>query len=202
MLDRYMRGVKEAVLRPIFILLKDYHPLWFTLFGLLFGIATAFAAYTQFYWLAFLFWVISRIFDAIDGGVARYANRQSDLGGYLDIVIDHIVYAIIPIGIVLGAPSNFGYTMLALLLTTFYVNGASWMYLSAILEKRAAGAATRGEQTSVTMPEGLIGGSETIIFYSAFVLFANWYPWLFAAMGFLVVITIIQRIPWAVRELQ
>ena len=201
MLDIYMRGIKEMVFRPLAWQLRAFHPLWFTLFGLLFGLGTAVAAVYQFYWLGFAGWIISRIFDGLDGGVARHTNRQSDLGGYLDILIDHAVYASIPIGIVLGDPSPIGWLMGTLLLSSFYINGASWMYLSAILEKRAAGASARGEQTSVTMPEGLIGGSETIIFYSAFFLWPQWYPWLFGVMAALVAITIVQRVPWAMREL-
>lgn len=201
MLDIYMREIKEMVFQPLAWQLRAFHPLWFTFLGLLFGVGAAVAAVYQLYLLAFAGWIISRIFDGLDGGVARHTNRQSDLGGYLDIMIDHAVYASIPVGIVIGDPSPVGCLILALLLSSFYINGASWMYLSAILEKRAAGAAVRGEKTSVTMPEGLIGGTETILFYSAFLLWPQWYPWLFGAMAILVAITIIQRIPWAVREL-
>ena len=201
MLDETMREVKGHVFRPIANQLRSIHPLWFTLLGLLFSLATAVAAAYQQYWLGFFCWCMSRAFDALDGEVARATNQQSDLGGYLDIIIDHIGYAAIPIGVVLGQPSEAGHIALALLLSSFYINGASWMYLSALLEKRAAGAAARGEQTSVTMPAGLIGGSETIILYSAFLLLAQWYEWLFGLMMVLVVITILQRIPFAVREL-
>ena len=202
MLDETMRVVKGQVFRPIASPLRNIHPLWFTFLGLLFGLASAVAAAYQQYWLGFFCWCISRALDALDGEVARLTNQQSDLGGYLDILIDHVGYAAVPIGVVLGRPTEAGFILLPLLLASFYINGASWMYLSALLEKRAAGAAARGEQTSVTMPAGLIGGSETIILYSAFLLLSPWYEWLFGLMMILVVITILQRIPFAVRELK
>jgi hypothetical protein len=87
------------------------------------------------------------------------------------------------------------------MLATFYVNAASWMYLSAILEKRAAGAQAQGEQTSVTMPSGIIGGTETIIFYTIFIVLNQWYVWLFGVMTILVLFTIIQRLIWAAKHL-
>jgi hypothetical protein len=51
------------------------------------------------------------------------------------------------------------------------------------------------------MPAGLIGGTETIIFYSAFIVFHSVLPWLFGLMGLLVVVTILQRLLWAIRHL-
>ena len=90
---------------------------------------------------------------------------------------------------------------LALLLSSFYVNAASWMYLSAVLEKRSVGAAARGETTSVTMPSGLIEGTETILFYALFLLFPGSLPLLFGAMSLLVWLTVGQRLIWALRHL-
>jgi hypothetical protein len=76
------------------------------------------------------------------------------------------------------------------------------MVLSAILEKRAAGAATRGELTTVTMPRGLVGGTETILFYTAFLLWPGLLPWLFSAMAVMVLIGVVQRLWWAQRNLK
>jgi phosphatidylglycerophosphate synthase len=162
--------------------------------ALLFGLLAAGALVYQLYWLAFIAWFFNRAFDALDGVVARLQGSQSDFGGYLDILVDFVVYAIIPLGLVIGQPSAANYVALALLLSVFYVNAASWMYLAAILEKRALGAVAHGEQTSVTMPAGIIGGTETILFYSAFILFPAWTIWLFGLMALLTALTILQRL--------
>ena len=42
------------------------------------------------------------------------------------------------------------------------------MYLSAILEEWTLGSNTRREDTTVIMPDGLIGGAEAILMYSLF----------------------------------
>jgi phosphatidylglycerophosphate synthase len=61
--------------------------------------------------------------------IARLHNGQSDFGGYVDILTDYIVYAALPIGLVIGLPSEQHYLALTILLASFYVNSASWMYL-------------------------------------------------------------------------
>jgi phosphatidylglycerophosphate synthase len=201
MFDNKMRQVKETAFRPFAVWFQRVPPVILTLISLLFGLLVFVALLYQLYWLAFIAWFFNRAFDALDGVVARMAGRQSDFGGYLDILVDFVVYSIIPIGLVLAQPSSAGYVVLAFMLAVYYVNAASWMYLSAILEKRAAGARIQGEQTSVTMPAGIIGGTETIILYGLFIIFHNWYIWLFGLMTALVAITIVQRLVWAVKHL-
>jgi phosphatidylglycerophosphate synthase len=201
MFDNRMRQVKEAVFRPFAVWFRKVPPVVLTLISLLFGLLAFGALAYQLYWLAFIAWFFNRAFDALDGVVARMQGAQSDFGGYLDILVDFVVYALIPIGLVLGQPSITGFVSLVFMLATFYVNAASWMYLSAILEKRAAGAQAQGEQTSVTMPSGIIGGTETIIFYTIFIVLNQWYVWLFGVMTILVLFTIIQRLIWAAKHL-
>ena len=201
MFDNRMRQVKETAFRPFAVWFRNVPPVVLTLISLLIGLLAFGALVYQLYWLAFIAWFFNRAFDALDGVVARLQGAQSDLGGYLDILVDFVVYALIPIGLVLGQPSRTGFVVLVFMLATFYVNAASWMYLSAILEKRAAGAQAQGEQTSVTMPSGIIGGTETIILYTVFIVLNQWYAWLFGLMIVLVLITIIQRLIWAAKHL-
>lgn len=153
--------------------------------------------------------------------MARATNKQSDLGGYVDIVTDFIVYTTLPvrlaphcldrgltpkqiskqIGLVIGNPSEAKYISLSCLLGTYFVNAASWMYLAAILEKRSAGAKSRGELTTISMPSGLIEGTETIVFFSLFLLCEGWLLSLMNVMAVLVAVNIVQRMYWAVRHL-
>jgi len=86
-------------------------------------------------------------------------------------------------------------------MATFYVNAAAWMYLSAVLEKRSAGAADHGEQTTVTMPEGLIGGTESMLVYAAFFFIPGQLRIAFSVFAALVAITVVQRMIWAQRVL-
>ena len=201
MFDNQMRRVKDAAFAPAGRLFGRFSPLLLTGLGLLFGVITAvFLAYQLYPW-ALLAWLLNRSFDALDGVVARQQGRQSDFGGYLDIVADFLVYAIVPLGLVLGRPSEAGYILLAILLTSFYVNAASWIYLAAILEKRNAGANAQGAETTIIMPAGLVGGTETLLFFLLMLLFPGWYLWVFGVMAALVALTVIQRLIWAWRAL-
>ena len=199
MFDERMRLVKDTVFNPVAQPLQAMPPWLFSVLGLVVGVAAAVAAWQQLFLLALLFWALNRVFDALDGAVARASGAQSDFGGYLDIVIDFIVYAAIPVGLTFGQMSTAVTYSLIFLLCTYYVNGASWMYLAAILEKRSHNQSSR--LTAVVMPAGLIGGTETIIFYSAFLIFPDALVWLFGLMGLLIVFTIVQRLVWAVRHL-
>ena len=137
--------------------------------------------------------------------MARLTGQQSDWGGYLDIVCDFAVYALLPLAIAwsLGTPGAF--FAVAFLLVTFYVNAATWLYLSALLEKRTQTNSVtplRSAYTSIAIPSGLIEGTETIIFYSLFLLLPAYAPYLMVAMAFLVIITIFQRLSWAETQLK
>jgi phosphatidylglycerophosphate synthase len=201
MLDHRLRTYKDHLLIAIAQRLGHVHPTTITVIGFGIGVIAALLLVQQQYGLALFFWLLNRSMDGLDGLVARLHQRQSDLGGYLDIMLDFAIYALIPICLVIGAPSLHRYLALAFLLSSFYLNAASWMYLSAIQEKNATGARARGERTSVTMPDGLIGGSETIIFFTLFLLCPDYVIPLFGAMGLLVFVTIGQRVAWAVRHL-
>jgi phosphatidylglycerophosphate synthase len=202
MFDERLRDTKEVVFinLALGLQLNRIHPLWLTAVSFFFGLLAAFALWQQAYLAGLLFWWLNRIFDGLDGTVARVENLQSDLGGYLDILSDFVIYALVPISLVLAAPTTAAFMALTFMLGAFYVNGASWMYLSAILEKRRWLHVDR--KTSVNMPAGLIGGGETIIFYSIFIIWPDLLVPLFGLMGLLVAITIIQRITWATRWLR
>ena len=200
MFDDRMRMVKDSVFNPMAEVVQIVPPWLFSVLGLIAGVGAALAAWQQSYLLAALLWWLNRILDGFDGAVARITHSQSDFGGYLDIIIDYVVYAAVPAGLALGRMETAVTYALIFLLCTFYVNGASWMYLAAILEKRTHQQAAR--LTSIVMPAGLVGGTETIIFYSIFIIFPSVLVWSFSLMAVLVAITVVQRMVWAVRHLK
>lgn len=202
MLDPLLRRYKDKGLQPLARSLPSGSAFAVTGLGLVAGLAAAGAAAGHRYGLALGLWLLNRLLDGLDGVVAREQRRQSDLGGYLDILADFAVYAALPIGLVAGRPSDEATIGLIALLASFYVNAASWMYLAAILEKRRAGAASRGEPTSVTMPTALVGGTETILFYCAFLLWPVAVGRLSFLMALLVAVGIAQRLVWARRNLR
>ncbi|MBM3460962.1 MAG: CDP-alcohol phosphatidyltransferase family protein [Armatimonadetes bacterium] len=198
MIDRALRDVKDACLQPVARRMSSVSPNAITLVGFTLGLATAgFAAGGHFH-MAVGLWLASRICDGLDGAVARAHGRQTDFGGYLDLLLDLVVYAAIPIGIAAWRPDTLVLFTLAVLLASFYVNLGSWLCLSAILEKRGR----HDEQTTITMPGGLIEGAETILFYCAFLLWPAHAATLFAVMAIGVLIGAAQRLIWASRSLR
>ena len=197
-----LRPVKERVLAPVARAMgRRVSPLALTVVGFTAGIWAAAMVARGSYHAALVFWFANRMIDGLDGTLARIQGAQSDFGGYADIVADFVVYAAIPIGFVVASPSMPVALMALALLASFYVNAASWMYLAAILERRDRGAAQRGELTTITMPDGLVGGTETIVFYAGFFLWPERIVLLFGLMSVLVLATVCQRVVWAARRL-
>ena len=201
MVDKVLRTPKRWMLEPVAERLTGVSPAALTGIGLLAGLAAAGLAASGRPLAALVLWLVNRLLDGLDGELARAFDRQSDLGGYLDILADFTVYALIPLGLAFADGSPLTYLTLGIMLSIFYVNAGSWLFLSSLLEKRAQGAAARGNVTSVTMPGGLIEGAETVVFFCLFCLFPGLLPFLFALFSVLVVITILQRLVWAQRHL-
>lgn len=203
MIDKVLRVPKECILAPLAQRLhQSVHPTAITIVGCGIGLVAAVAVWHQLYVTGLVLWVVNRILDGLDGTVARLQNRQSDLGAYLDVVLDHIVYAAIPLALALSINTVEIYLYLAFLLCSFYINGASWMYLSALLEKRKQGAEKHREQTTVRIPGGLIEGAETIVFFCLFLLLPEAAGPLFILMALFVLVTIVQRVLWAMHNLR
>lgn len=201
MFDTSLRQLKDRIGEPIAIKLTGLSPNTVSLVAFAVGIFTAWLAFRGLYPWALTFWLVSRFLDGLDGLLARVQRKQSDFGGYLDILLDFVVYAALPIAIVVRNPSADRYLAVALMLASFYVNGASWMYLAAILEKRSSqfvgDPAAPPTMTTVVMPSGLVGATETIVAYCVFLIWPNQAVLLFTIFAGLVVITTLQRLIWA-----
>ncbi len=202
MFDDLLRAFKDRLLAPLARALgPSFPPAVVTLLALAAGGAAAWLAAERSYRDALVAWLVNRVLDGLDGALARVQGSTSDLGGYLDILCDFAIYALVPIGLVVGAPSPDGWRALAILLASFYLNAASWLYLAALLERRGRSGAATGQLTSVTMPPGLIAGTETIAFYALFLLLPAYVVPLFLTMAALVLVGVVQRALWAGRRL-
>ena len=201
MFDHLLRGLKDRLLAPLAMLLRGVSPNLLSLVALVLGLSAAAAAARGAWGIGLALWIANRVTDGLDGTVARVANRQTDFGGYLDILLDFVVYAAIPLGFALQSADRVVLLWAVALEGIFFVNACSWMYLSAVLEKRASGARATGELTTVTMPPALVAGFETVVFFALFYLFPTRVPTLFALMTALVGVNVVQRLLWARRVL-
>jgi len=202
MFDDLLRRLKDRLLAPFAARVgRRVHPNAVSAAALAAGLAVALFAARRAYGAALACWALNRLLDGLDGTLARVSGQQSDFGGYLDILLDFVVYAAVPIGLAHGVDAPAVMRAALWLEAAFFVNAASWMYLAAVLERRAVGAAARGELTTVTMPPGLVAGAETVLFYALFLAFPAHLATLFAVMAALVAVNVAQRLAWAWRRL-
>ncbi len=202
MMDHILRQAKDAVLTPMAEMIGPrVNPITITLTAGGVGVLAALAALQGNYPLGLALWFGNRLLDGLDGAVARICDKQSDLGGYIDTLVDFAMYTIIPFALVMHQPSIDLLVILAFLLGTFYVNAAAFLYLSAILEQRKQGAKQHGELTTITMPRGIVEGTEAIVFFSLFFFLPSQLGLLFLVLGVMVIATTMQHILWSVRNL-
>ena len=165
-----------------------------TLTGLVFGLACAGAIAFSLDALALACLAASRLCDGLDGAVAR-ETEKTDRGGYLDIVFDFVFYGAVPLGFALRDPSLFALPA-AVLLFTFYINGASFLAFAAVAAKRGMETAARGVK-SIYFTAGLAEGTETILAFAVMIVFPAWFPLIAYFFAGLTLMTAISRIVFA-----
>ena len=201
MKDAVLREQKDRVLEPVArSFFRSVSPNLISFIALVPGLLSAAAIVQGELGWGIGFWLLNRLLDGLDGVVARIHGKQSDFGGYLDLLLDFVVYLAIPIAFVIASPTPAHIWSLVALLAVYQINSLSWTLLSSLLEKRQAAAEER--LTSIEMPAGLIEGAETVVFYTLFFLLPAYIPWLFGVMAGLVVVTACQRVWWAWRNLE
>ena len=162
------------------------------------GLLAAAAIAAQWYLVGLALLLISRLGDGLDGAVASITGK-TDLGGFLDIVLDFVFYGAIPLGFVLADPAANAVAGAALIFS-FYVNGGSFLAYAVMAEKRGLKTEKRGEK-SLFFTTGLAEATETIAFFVAFCLFPAWFPALAGIFAVLCLYTATSRILLAARAL-
>ena len=162
------------------------------------GLLAAAAIAAQWYLVGLALLLISRLGDGLDGAVASITGK-TDLGGFLDIVLDFVFYGAIPLGFVLADPAANAVAGAALIFS-FYVNGGSFLAYAVMAEKRGLKTEKRGEK-SLFFTTGLAEATETIAFFVAFCLFPAWFSVLAGIFAVLCLYTATSRILLAARAL-
>ena len=137
-----------------------------------------------------VFFLFNRFFDGLDGSLARL-TKETDLGGFYDIVFDFIFYGLLPLGfIIIDNQNSVAY---AFLLSSFVGTGTTFLASAWFFEKNK-NYLKKKEKKSFFYIDGITEGFETIIFF-VLMLILNKYSyvisWLF---GILCWITVFIRI--------
>ena len=149
-----------------------------TLAGFAAGMGAAAAVTAGHSLLALPLLIASRAMDGLDGALARLCGT-TDRGAFLDIALDFIFYASLPLAFALAdAPGNA--LPAAVLLAAFIGTGTSFLAFAIVAEKRGLKSAAYPSKTIYYLG-GLAEGSETI---ACFVLMCLW-PAHFAAFAYI-----------------
>ena len=146
-----------------------------TLAGFAIGMSSAAAIAFGAFGLAFALVVLNRIADGLDGAVAR-ATRKTDRGAFLDIALDFVFYAAVPLAFAYAEPTRNALPAAALL-AAFLANGTAFLAFAVMAGKRGLTTNHQGEK-SLYYLSGLTEGAETIVVFLALCLWPDWFPWL------------------------
>ena len=123
--------------------------------------------------------LFSRLLDGLDGEVARL-TLPTDRGAFLDIVLDFMVYASIPLAFAILDPARNALAAAALLFS-FMGTGASFLAY-AILAERRGQQNTRLPNKGFYYLGGLTEGTETLLTFVLMCLWPQYFVYL--AYGF------------------
>lgn len=204
MFDIQLRFLKDAIFEPICRYVPSFiTPTHITAAAFVAGLLSCYFASIASTPMSLILWMLNRALDCLDGAVARHRGTASDLGGFLDLLGDFIVYSLIPIGIAAGWNDTAGaWKAVAVLEASFHINNFVLFYVAAVAEKRVLkGGAKAKELTSVMMRPALIEGMESGLIFSAMLAWPTMIEWWCWVMASLVGVGIAQRVAWTVPAL-
>lgn len=133
----------------------------------------------------------NRLFDGLDGAVAR-ARGATDLGGFLDITLDFVIYAGVPFAMAFADPGANALAA-AFLIFSFMGAGSSFLAFSAIAARRGLETAKRGRK-SLYYLGGIMEGTETFVVLALCCVFPSDFAEIAVVAGALCWITTVSRI--------
>ena len=140
--------------------------------------------------------LVSRLADGLDGALARRAG-PTDRGAFLDIVFDCVFYGAVPLAFALADPAANALAA-AVLLMSFYANGASFLCFAIMAQRRGLRTDARGRK-GFYFSTGLAEASETILVFVLACLRPEWFPPLAYGFAGLCFATFLARVALAVR---
>ena len=199
MLDATLRPFVDRILDPVGrgLATLGVSANQISVVGFMFGIGAVVAIASGARETALTLFAANRLCDGLDGAVAR-ASAPTDLGGFLDITLDFIIYSAIVFAFALVDPDNA--TAAAFLIFSFVGTGTSFLAFAITAQKRDISTDIRGKKSFFYLG-GLTEGLETIIFLATAMIIPSYFVPLAWGFGALCWITTGTRIHDAVRRL-
>ena len=170
-----------------------------TLAGFVIGIGAALTIALGAYSSGVTLMLLSRLFDALDGAVARQ-TEATDAGGFLDIALDFLFYASIPLAFAVADPAERALPA-AVLLAAFMGTSSSFLAFASLAAKRGMTNAAFPHK-SIYFLGGLTEATETLAVFLAMCLWPEHYAALAYGFAVLCALTTASRIWWGWRAFQ
>lgn len=159
--------------------------------GFILGVFAAFLIAGQAYLAGAAFILLSRLCDALDGAVARH-TAPTDAGGFLDISLDFLFYASIPLAFAVAKPAANALPA-AVLLAAFIGTGSSFLAFAALAAKRGI-QDIHYPHKSLYFLGGLAEATETLAFFISFCVWPQHFALLAYLFTALCCVTIVTRV--------
>jgi phosphatidylglycerophosphate synthase len=192
MLDRHIVPIQKNLLTPLARSISGtgISADQISIMGFVIGmISVCFIAFGQF-WIGLGLILINRLFDGLDGAVARLKGT-TDRGAFLDITLDFVFYALVPLGFAYADPAANALAA-ACLIAAFVGTGSSFLAFAVIAEKRKL-IPKVGTTKGIFYLGGLTEGAETIFLFILLCIWPNWFPLLAYGFSFLCIVTTLSR---------
>ena len=139
---------------------------------------------------AILFLFLNRLFDGLDGVMARISG-PTDLGAFYDIICDFIFYSAFPLAFVILDINNSYH--IGFLLLSFVATQSTFLTSAWIIEKNKIDI-VKTQKKSFFYSGGITEGFETIICFVMMLIFYEFINYISYIFGILCWITFIMRI--------
>ncbi|WP_333850019.1 CDP-alcohol phosphatidyltransferase family protein [Leclercia sp.] len=191
MLDRHLHPRLKPLLNRLVMKLDKpgITPDGITLIGFAIGVLALPFLALGWYLAALVAIVLNRLLDGLDGALAR-RRGLTDAGGFLDIALDFLFYALVPFGFALANPAVNALPA-AWLLFAFIGTGSSFLAFAALAAKHDIDNPGYAHKSFYYIG-GLTEGTETILLFVLCCLFPAhfaWLSWLFGALCWLTTAT-------------
>jgi phosphatidylglycerophosphate synthase len=164
-----------------------------TLLGFAIGMAAAGAIVLHQFAAGLALLLVSRLCDGLDGALARL-SAPTDRGAFLDITLDFLFYAAVPLAFAWADPAANALAA-AVLLAAFIGTGSTFLAFSVLAARRGLKSEDYPSK-GIYYLGGLTEATETLACFAAMCLWPSYFPLLASVFAALCVLTILTRL-WA-----
>jgi phosphatidylglycerophosphate synthase len=164
-----------------------------TVFGFAIGMSAAWAIALNHFLFGLVLLLVSRLFDGIDGTLARL-TAPTDRGGFLDITLDFLFYASIPLAFAVAQPVTNALPA-AVLLAAFIGTATTFLAFATLAAQRGLKSAEFPNK-GIYYLGGLTEATETLICFALMCLWPEHFALLAYSFAALCGLTIVTRL-WA-----